>query len=100
MEPSPDFEAEESWLCVFSAPELLVETVVGDERDGYRSAVNLPALPHQPHVEIKDSRRVGERRDHFPLDRNTVLVDLAVEGITQGNQIVEVLWSAFTISSL
>ena len=90
MEPGPDFEAEESWLRVFSTPELLVETVVGDERDGYRSAVNRPALPHQPYIEIKNSRCVGERRDHFPLDRNTVLVDLAVEGITQRNQIVEV----------
>jgi hypothetical protein len=30
------------------------------------------------------------RSKNFPLDRNTVLVDLAVEGITQGNQIVEV----------
>ena len=89
MEPSPDFEAEESWLCVFSTAELIVETMLGDERDGYRSPVNRPALPHQPYVEIKNSRCVGERRDHFPLGRNAVLVDLALEGFTQGDQIIE-----------
>jgi hypothetical protein len=33
---------------------------------------------------------VGQSRDYFPLDRNAVLVDLTVEGIAQGDQIVEV----------
>jgi hypothetical protein len=34
---------------------------------------------HQPYVEIKNAGCVGQRRDHFALDRNAMLVDLAVE---------------------
>ena len=83
-EPSPDFGAGESGLCVFSGAELLVEAVLGDETDRYRSPVNRPALPHQPHVEIKNSVWARKRRNHLPLDGNAVLIDLAVEGITQG----------------
>jgi hypothetical protein len=90
LEPSPDFEVEESWLGILSAAQLLVETVLGGERNGYRWPVNRPTLPHQPDAEIKSSGGVGQHRDHFSLDGNAVLVDLAVEGFTQGNQIVEV----------
>lgn len=90
MQPDPDFAAEEAGLTVLGAAELLTEAVLGHKRNYRRTAVHCPALPDEPHVEIQHTRRMRQRSHNLALDRNTVLVDFAIECLAEDDLILEV----------
>ncbi len=69
------------------ATELIPETASRKERDGNFSRLDYPALPSNPHIEIEDTGRVGQRNHHFALHGHAMPVDFAVEGFAEGDRI-------------
>ena len=65
--------------------ELLVQTARAENGNSGRLAVERPGLPNQPQVKVEHARRVSECGDNFPLDRNSMLIDLVIEGFTEGD---------------
>lgn len=79
--------AEAAVQGVLGSAELFVKSARTDKRNSSRMAVGPPALPHQPHIKIEDSRRVCKCRDDFTLDGNSMLIDFAIEGFAQRNHV-------------
>ncbi len=44
-----------------------------------------PAFPREPDMEVEESGSMGEGSDGMALCRDTMLVDLVVEGLAEGN---------------
>lgn len=98
LQPDPDSATEEAGLTVLDAAELCTEAVLGDDRNYRWTAVHGPALPDEPHVEIQDAGRMRQRRHNLALDRNTVLVNFAIECLAEDDLIFEVFsgrWPVF-----
>jgi hypothetical protein len=79
--------AESPVQRILSDTKLLVQSAWTYDRNSGRLAVYCPALPHQPHVEIEDTRRVCKCRNYFALDGNSMPVDLVIEGFTERDHI-------------
>ena len=78
-------------MCVYDAPELLAEAVGGHERDLGGMPFHRPALPYQPHAEIRDSRCMGQGPYGLTFDRNAMLVDFTVESLTQDDLVLDIV---------
>ena len=48
------------------------------------------APPHKPNIEVQNAWCICERRENFALDRDSVMVDLVVEGFAEDNDILVV----------
>jgi len=51
---------------------------------------HAPTFPNEPHVEVQKPRGVGEGCDRMTLYWYSMLVDLLVEGFTEGNGVAGV----------
>lgn len=78
--------AEAAGRRVLHCSKLVAETCRTHDRDSTGN-VDCPTFPGQPEIEVKNARRVGQRRDNFAFDRNSVFVNLAIEIPIQCNYV-------------
>ena len=71
--------------------ELLVQTPRTENGNSGGVTVDRPGLPNEPQVKVEHARGVSECGDNFPLDRNSMLIDLVIEGFTEGNHVALIL---------
>lgn len=72
---------------ILSDTKLLAQPAWTQDRNSGGLAVNRPALPYQPHVEIEDAWRVCKCRNYSALDGNPMLVNLVIKGFTQRDHV-------------
>jgi hypothetical protein len=48
----------------------------------------VQALPHDPHVEIEGAGGMRDGSDNFGLDRDSMVVDVAVEAFAQSDDVL------------
>lgn len=91
FEPSDNRVTEPTVEGVFSGAQLFIQAARRNQRDSGRMAINGPAFPNKPQIEIQNARCVSQSCHNFPFDRNPVVVNLIVERLTEGNDIPKVL---------
>ena len=87
-QPSIDLATKVPVERVVARPELILESVVAKEWDADWIAVHCPALPHDPDVKIEGTGSMREGKDDLALDRDPMVVDLAVECFAQGDGVL------------
>jgi hypothetical protein len=87
-QPSIDLATTVPVERVVARPELALESVVVKEWDADGTAVHGPALPHDPDVEIEGAGGMREGSNNFALDRDSMVVDLAVDGFAQSDDVL------------
>jgi hypothetical protein len=85
--PLVDLSAQESVFWMNPATKLIPETASRKERDANLPGLKDPAFPGNPHIEVEDTRRVGQRNHHFALHGHAVTVDFAIEGFAEGDRV-------------
>jgi hypothetical protein len=76
---------------IFGDAELFVQAARTDDGNSGGMPVDRPAFPNQPQVKIKNARGMGQGRNNLTLDRDSMLVDLVVEGFTECNHVPLIL---------
>ena len=82
-EPVHDLVPEQPVDRVLGCPQLMAETVLAEDRNSSVLAIDRPALPGDPDVEVQKTGRVRQSSNDFTLDWNGVGGDLVVEGLAQ-----------------
>ena len=73
---------------VLNCAELVAEAVRAEDRNASGLAVDGPALPSYPDVEIQETRSVGEGSDHLTFDWNRMGGNLVVERFAERDRVV------------
>jgi len=83
--PLVDLPAKESVFWMNPASELIPETASRKQGDANLPCLEHPTFPSNPHVEVEDTGRVGQRDHHLALHGHAMAVDFAIECFAEGD---------------
>ena len=87
-EPLIDLVPKQAVDGVLGRAQLVAESVGTEDWNPSGLAVDCPALPGDPNIEVQKAGCVRQGRDHFTFNRNRVGDDFLVEGFAEDDGVI------------
>ena len=98
--PEVDFPTEKAAAAVFVGSQLIDQASVREQRHVRAMLHHTPALPREPHVKVQKPWSMGECSNCMTFHRYSMLVDLVVEDLAQGDGVDGVILGRRTLGMI